>query len=430
MQGSASARAIVATLAVTVPLSTLAGSLAQAQTTGSGPAAWRPQIAIEPMTHVVATTGSGYFSDPYPIHMPPLWINASTPPSFSGTTKEILSCWHLLRPACFEGRPLTITAGDDLIQQAKLQGSLLSTFENNNIMRDSAGQWHMATTVYVRNKAFPDAGHWNTIVHAHPSAFSYSVPTEWVADTLLIGSFSQPAKANYDGKYFEDAGSLYLLYSKRLSDQPARDGIVAQPMQSATLLAAAPPTIMVAPEDANGGYNSELFHPLDPNDQFKLIETGNVTQIDGKYALAYSTGAYDQIGYKTGVAWSDSFLPAAGTFYKKMLKQDVAGVWGQPNHSEVEYLLQAQESDWPHDVAMQVLAPGVPSIVRDASGSWILYFAGYDPSDAPILPGTGDFDPSHRRPYFVGLNLKIPPQATVAGTSGFDLANWIEPVVR
>ena len=201
-------------------------------------------------------------------------------------------------------------------------------------------------------------------------------------------------------------------------------------MLSATLLAAAPPTTLVAPEDADGGYKSELFHPSDPNDQFKLIETGNVTQIDGKYALAYSTGAYDQIGYKTGVAWSDSFLPPAGTLYKKMLKQDVAGVWGQPNHPEVEYLLQGQESDWPHDVAMQVLAPGVPSSCGTRAGSWILYFAGYDPVDAPILPGTGDFDPSHRASLLRRASVRIPPRATVAETSGFDLASWIEPVVR
>ena len=74
----------------------------------------------------------------------------------------------------------------------------------------------MATTVNIQNPAFPNPGPWTVIVHAHPTIPSAdTIPTDWVAYTLLLGSFAEPEAANYDGKYFEDAGNLYLLYSKR-----------------------------------------------------------------------------------------------------------------------------------------------------------------------------------------------------------------------
>ncbi len=295
---------IVAASAATA-LATAGILTARAQSYTPAYPASAPQIAIQPMTQVDPASATGYFSDPYPIHAPPLWTTAPIPQSFSGTTKDILSCPGSIQADCFTATPITVSAGPLLVQQAQLQGSTLISFENNNIFRDNAGDWQMATTVYVQNPAYPDAGPWNVIVHAHPAAASpYAVPTEWIAHTLLIGSFTQPARANYDGKYFADSGNLYLLYSKRLSNQPARDGIVAQLMRSAAQPASATATVLIKPDDADGGYNSEYFDSLNPEDQFKLIETGNVTIVDGKYALAYSTGAYNQPNYKTGVAWS------------------------------------------------------------------------------------------------------------------------------
>lgn len=253
----------------------------------------------------------------------------------------------------------------------------------------------MATTLHLSN----GTDTWNVIAHASATNTGNPVPTAWVADATLVGSLSQPAKANYDGKYFEDGGNLYLVYSDALELSPAlHDGVVAQLMQSATQLANVPPVTLIEPDDTsdNGGFNSEYFF-FDMSAPFKLVETGNVTRINGKYAIAYSTGDFQEPDYKTGVAWSDTFLPVSGSTYQKILMEDTSGVWGQPDHLEVLYLLQAQLSSWPNDVASQVLAPGVPSIVQDStSGAWYLFFAAYDPTDAPLINAT-DYDPSHRQ---------------------------------
>ena len=381
------------------------------------------------MTAVVTKPRSGYFSDPYPIHVASS-LRASAPQSFSGTTTTILARSGTIRAERFEETPITVSAGP-LVQEAGASGSTISAIANNNIFQNYLGEWHMASTLYLKNPAYPDAGTWNVIVHAHPTAPSSptDIPTDWVADTALVGSFVHPAEANYDGKYFEDAGNLYLIYSMALFGG-YEDGIVAQPMQSPTRLTAVAPTVLINPDGVNGGYNSEDYFGLNQDDTFKLIETGNITKIDGKYALAYSTGCYILSDYKAGVAWSDTFLPAPGAFYKKMTLLDTAGIWGQPNHMEVQYLLQSQESAWPNYVASQVIAPGVPSIVEDQSGDWYLYFAGYAPSDAPIDPETGYYVPTHRRPYFVKLQITIPAGTTVAATPNVDLTGWIAPMTR
>ncbi len=421
-------RMLMAASAATA-LATACGTPTLAQSAASEVAEVTPQIAIQPLTHVVPNV-SGYFSDPYPIHLGPAGINAGIPQSLSGTTPQILSCPGKIKAGCFKPTPLTVTGGV-LEQQAQTHGSKLGVFENNNIFQDDAGNWQMATTVNIQNPAFPNAGPWTVIVHAHPTTPSAeTIPTDWVADTLLIGSFAEPEKANYDGKYFEDSGKLYLLYSKRLPTTEPHDGIVAQLMVSPTQAAPEQPNVLLQPDIADGGFNSEFFNYLQPDSQFKLIETGNITVIDGKYVMAYSTGAFDQPNYKTGVAWSDTLLPPAGSNYKKVLKEDTAGVWGQPNHLEVQYLLQAQISDWPNYVFSQVLAPGVPSIVSDGNGGWLLYFAGYAPSDAPTKAPSGDFKPDHRRPLFVPLQVAIPAGATVAGTSSTDLVGWLTPLIH
>ncbi len=412
-------------LGVGIALGTTVVELPPAMAQSSG----GQQIAIEPMTTVDPTSGTGYFSGPYPIRIPPLWRSASLPPAFSGTTKDILRCWYGLKPQCFTATPFTISAGP-IAQQAEAAGARTSGFENNNVFRDDTGVWHMVSTLFVKSPKHPDAKHWDVIVHAHPTAASQTVPTDWVADTVLVGTFQAPTNANYDGKYFQDGNQLYLVYSKRLSDSPQLDGIAAQPMASFTQPTADQPTPLLEPATADGGFASEDYSLLKPDGEFKLVETGNITKIDGKYVMVYSTGDYAEIDYKIGLAWSDTFLPPAGQFYRKLRKRDVAGVWGQPNHPEVNYLLQSQKSAWPNDVAAQVLAEGVGSIVKDDCLGWILYFAGLDPSDAPVDPSTGKYDTSHRRPYFLPLQVRIPDGATVAATSDADLATWITPTMR
>ena len=410
----------IALLATTVLLyGTLTVASAQNQTTAVLP--------IEPMTQVDATAGTGYFSDPYPIYVAEPWTSASIPRAFSGTTKDLLLCWHGLQPGCYAETPITIDPSA-LAEQAQQQGSVSSTFQNNNIFRGRDGTWQMVSTLNLRTAgAKSNATHWTVIVHAHPTAVSYSIPTTWAADTVLVGSLGQPVPANYDGKFFEDGGTLYLLYSSRLSDNPAHDGVVAQKMQSATQPASSLPVTLLQPEVINGGFNAELFKPTDPGDQFKLVETGNVTMIAGKYVMAYSTGAFDRSNYKAGVAWSDTFLPGVGKTYRKVVQLDRAGVWGQPGHFEPLYLLQSQQPNWPNDVAAEVVAPGVPSIVADRDGGWILYFAGFAPSDAIADPTTGNFDAALRRPYFLRLRVDVPIGASVTTTSNEDLARWILP---
>ncbi|HEX3784508.1 MAG TPA: hypothetical protein VHX38_33025 [Pseudonocardiaceae bacterium] len=377
---------------------------------------------IQPMTKVTEQPKQGYFSDPYPIHLAADDANA-IPESLSGTTKQVLSCSGPPTADCFHPSQsqLGVTIGSALAQQAAASGATLRTEINANIFQDDSGGWQMAVTYYVSNRDHPKAANWTVILHAHPvDATGNAVPTTWVADSLLVGSFADPTKADYDGKYFEDAGKLYLVYSDRLSDTPARDGIVAQPMTSPEITTATAPTVLLAP----GDYSSELFFGLHQPDTFKLIETGNITEVDGKFVMAYSTGAYYEPDYKIGLAWSDTFLPTAGHTYRKMTMTDSGGVWGKAGRPEVRYLMQSQEPSWPNYVGKTVLAPGVPAVIQDGGG-WYLTFAGYLPSDAPVDPKTGHYTPSARRPFFAPLSVRIPAGASVASASDAELANWI-----
>lgn len=383
---------------------------------GTAPAVQK--IAIQPMN-------SGYFLDPYPIQtITP--SGTSNVPAFSGTTKQLLTCAGTLQPNCFASTSNTIDPGT-LASQAIAAGTSISGYENLNVYQDSTGAWQMAVTARIAGPTTnpPNKQSWNVILHAHPMSSGAGIPASWMADTLLEGSLGAWEQANYDGKYFEDSGTLYLVYSGKLAD--GTNGIMAQAMQSATVPASSAPVPMLGAETANGGYNSELFNGLGSSSTYKQIETGNISKVQGKYVLAYSVGGYNQPDYKAGIAWSDNFLPTAGSYYTRVQKVDTAGVWGQPNHAEVQYLLQSQEAQWPNYVADQVLSPGVPSIVSDTSGNYYLFFAGYAPSDAPTLPA-GGYDGSHRRPYYVGLKVQIPSGATVSKTSPQDLANWLQPM--
>jgi len=153
--------------------------------------------------------------------------------------------------------------------------------------------------------------HWTVLVHAHPGtgAAPGAVPLAWSADTVLSGSFSNPLDGNYDGKYFEDRGQLYLLYVSNLAPRPAlRNGIMIQPMLSPTRLAPEGPTLLLAPGDWYGALGSEGYDHA----QAELVEAPSIMKIAGKYALIYSTGGYRSLDYKAGVAWSDTLMPVPG----------------------------------------------------------------------------------------------------------------------
>jgi hypothetical protein len=198
------------------------------------------------------------------------------------------------------------------------------------------------------------------------------------------------------------------------------DGVVAQLMTSATQPSSDDPTVLLPPEtNSDGGYNSELLECQSDTDHFKLIETGNIAVVAGKYVMAYSTGSYNTPCYKAGIAWSDSLLGP----YKKVLQSDPNNVWQNPApEPEVLYLLQALQPAWPNYVKATVQGPGVPSLVQYPAGTWNLYFAGYDPS-VPVNAGV--YDAQLRQPYVLRLHVAIPAGATVAATSNEGLSSWI-----
>jgi hypothetical protein len=394
------------------------------------------EFDIQPMTQVNVAEHLGYFGDPYPIHVAQ-WLEPTLPQSFSGTTPDVLQCEKPISPGCFSSTALRLTAGDSLKSAVHAAGNVFGDEINHNIYQTLDGVWQMAVTLYVHPQG-SSATHWTVVAHAHPADPSASLtpPTSWVADAILEGSLATFDYANYDGKYLEDNGSLYLLYSKRLMSTPMKhDGIVAQQMVSPTALAASDPVVLLEPDDANGGFNSEYFHTRpSPGDTFKLIETGNITMIAGKYVMTYSAGDYQQLDYKSGVAYSDTLLPQPGHTYRKILEADAAGVWGQPGHAEVHYLLQSQEPNWPNYVKDAVIAPGVASIVREPSGQYSLFFDAFLPGDTPQAPNTPanplNIEPDHRRPFFVLLDVKVPPSGSVSAATDKELATWITPRSR
>jgi hypothetical protein len=387
-------------------------------------------IPIQPMTQVNVAQHLGYFGDPYPIHL-------ATQPSpeasqyFSGTTQEILTCTSPIKPGCFAASTLTVTIADDLKATAAAAGNAFYDKINDNIYQTEDGEWQMAVTLYLHKQSNPKLD-WTVIAHARPAdPGSSTPPASWVADKILVGSLTAFDYANYDGKYFEDDKKLYLIYSKRLVTKPVEhDGIVAQEMDSPSDLASSGPVVLLAPSTAEDGFNSEFFHTVPPQgDTFKLIETGNITKISGKYVMAYSAGDYQQLDYKTGIAYSDTLLPEQGEMYRRIQEEDANGVWGAPGHLEVRYLLQSQREAWPNYVASQVIAPGVPSIVQEPSGRYFLYFDGFLPGDTPQAPHTPNnplnIDPTHRRPFFVPLHVAVPSDQSVSAATEDELKNWI-----
>ena len=397
------------------------GATAPAGGGGATSTASAPVVAagIHPLTQVSGT--AGYFVDPLPIQR-----NAAAGsyiPSISGTTQQVLECTSLA-VGCYTANTLTIVSGPSI--KSQLPAGVTLAYQNNNIYQDSGGNWQMATTANVNNVAANPTGKpWTVILHAVPAVGSATtasgVPLAWTSDTLLVGSFTVQAAANYDGKYFADSTGLYLIYSMQIQSTPtSQDGIVAQLMDSATQVDGAKPVPLLVPENnADGGYNSELFDCQTPGDNFKLIETGNISIVSGKYAMAYSTGSYETPCYKVGIAWADSLKGP----YKKILQADPSDIWGNPTvEPEVLYLIQAIEPGWPNYVNSTVQGPGVPSLVQYPAGTWYLYFAGYDPS---VMASGGMFSGKLRQPYFMRLSVNVPSGTTVAATANTALAGWI-----
>lgn len=383
-------------------------------------------VGIQAMTSVDTGAKTGYFQDPAPIRLGSTAV-AQAIPMFSGTTHKLLACVQTqISPGCFATTSAITLDTSPFDQKASSAGSKINNVEGLSIYQDSAGAWQMTATVHLQSLSDPSSG-WGVIMHAHPDSVSSGVPTAWTADAVLVGDLGKSAPDNYGGKYFEDAGMLYLVYSAYLG--PNLDGLVAQAMKSASEKASSAPVTILGPETANGGYNSEIAGGVGSSSPVRLIEGGNIVKINGKYVMTYSDGTFDRTDYKSGVAYSDTFLPVGGAQYRRVLAADANGVWGQANHNEIVYLLQSQIAQWPNYVASQVLAPGVPAIISDGSGSLFLAFAGYNPTDVPTK-SSGLFDGSYRRPYYVRLTVNIPTGSSVKATSDKELATWLQPALQ
>lgn len=398
---------------MTLPLILLAGCGGGAPVSRSGTGGAGSGVDIEKML-AAPDGGSPFFSDPYPVYRTQHGTSVADPHIVFGTPKAAMLCPGPLRSGCYRRIPITIQLSPTVTAQATADGTIIVGTQNHNPFQGANGAWDMALTVSVRPQPAPGqpttdrpkAGppqpgrprsHWTVVLHAHPVGPADPVPTTWVADSVLEGSLAHDERANYDGKYYENAGALYLLYSKRLSEKPGRAGIVAQPMSSPTQPSDSPPVVLLEP-GSGAEFSSEDFFLDAPKSQFKLVETGNISQIDGRYVMAYSAGAFDENDYKTGLAWSTTFLPPNGSTYQKLVIPDPSNLWHNPGHQDVAYLMQSQHPQWPNFVGDKVSAPGVPSFVADGP-DWYLIFAGYPAGGQR----TTHFDPAHRQPLLVAL---------------------------
>ena len=415
-----------AVLAVTALLGMAGDGLAQPPAAvldiaGFREAPARP-LAIQPMTSIGAG-GTGYFSDPSPVRLAP--FRGGRTQVFSGTTEAVMSCAYPVSARCFSWTRANVDPGR-LGAEIAAAGASVTNFQNLDLFQDDAGRWHAVLAIGVNSPAHP--AYWTVLVHAHPAmdAAPGAVPLAWSADAVLSGSFANPADGNYDGKYFEDEGRLYLLHVRNFAPRPAlRNGIVIQPMLSPTRPAPGGPTTLLMPGDQDGAFESEAYY----HTYVRLVEAPYIAKIAGKYALIYSAGLYRNADYKAGVAWSDTLMPAPGGRYRKVLQPDTQGVWGQPGRAEVRYLLQSQWPRWPNFTGDQVISPGFASAVQGPGGAWWLYFAGFDPSDRPQrLPGLAEA--GHRRPFFVHLRASVPAARAVADVSDAELAYWLQPEAR
>lgn len=371
---------------------------------------------------IVHDVYSGDFSDPY--HVP---YNSPSSLYIAGTTHQYLVCASTnLSPDCAQETPVTLTYSSTLTSNAAGNNVTIASAAGLHPYQMTSGgttTWIMAVTLKVQ----PNDGSsgWSVIAHATPDdPTSSTPPTTWVADNLIIGSFANNVDADYDGKYFQDSGQLYLIYQKELSASPHRDGIVAQAMDSPTQHASSGPVTMLAPNPDTNPLMSEWYYPNNHtgNLNFKLVETGNIRKINGKYVMAYSVGAFNRTTYKLALAWSDTFLGP----YTKVTQVNPDSIWGTTG-PEVLYLLQSEQSNWPNYVANQVLSPGVPTVAQIGSGTndtnWVILFAGYDPSETE---SGGTYDAGHRRTRYVALDFNVPDSSvTVAGSTNAQIKGWL-----
>ncbi len=376
-------------------------------------------LPIVPLTQV-GPDGQGYMADPQPVR-----LAARTPDHglfITGTTRAVAHGAFPIERSSFTWTPLQVNAG--LLQGAiRAAGAHITNIQNIDVFQDDAQGWHAAVTIGLSSPAHPK--HWTVVAHASPvgAVSAERCPLSWSADTLLTGSLTEGVNGNYDGKYFEDKGHLYLLYVKGTAPAPdLRNAIVLQPMLTPQKSALEEPVTLLTPDDRYGALNSEWY----ANTKAKLVEAPYLTRFGTKYALVYSTGAYLTSGYKTGVAWSDTLVPRGQQHYRKVLMPDAKGIWQDPDRTDVRYLLQSEKPMWPNFSAAQVVGPGVAAAVQGPGGALWLIFNGFAPDDMPRNE-KGQVDGTHRRPFAMRLQSHILEGNSVQDVSDKELSHWLEP---
>ena len=408
----------VGSMKVAVVLTRSVAVLALVLVAWSAQAGPQDRLLLQPLTEI-GPDGSGYLSDPQPIRLASGVRDRMQ--YLSGTTKAIVACAYPLQPRCFSWTPIGVDALG-LLSDMQAAGVSVTNIQNINIFQADGGAWHAAVTIGVHSPEHPD--YWTVIAHAGPVGAGKpgEPPLAWRADTLLVGSFHAPADGNYDAKYYEEDGRLYLLYVRNVAPKPGlRNVIVLQPLRSFTAVASEA-TELLGLGDRYGELNSEWY----ADTKSKLVEAPWLARIGGKHALIYSTGAYLTPGYKAGVAWSDTLMPPPGGRYRKVLHPDPENIWHSAAGRDVHYLLQSEKPRWPNFTGGAVTGPGVAAAVRGPAGAWWLFFNGFAPGDMPHRPD-GRVDGTHRRPFGVLLRAAVPSNRSVAEASDAEIATWLEP---
>jgi len=385
-------------------------------------------ITINPISNVDEANSIGYFSDPF--HVP---YNNNQAIYISGTSHAYMTCGKKLEPACATEpfKKDTYQNSKGIEDEAKSHHvSICGGGAGIHPYQSPDGSWDAVLTLHVRNSSSCD-GHWDwsIIIHAHPQSVSGDglPPNAWIGDQLLVGSFTDNVDANYDGKYFRTPeDKLYLGYQKRdYRKAKKRDGVVAWPMDDPkTKSSGSKPIWLLLPDE---DLNSENY--VAGNNDFKLIETGNIRAINGTFVMAYSVGAYNRKTYKLGVAFSDTFLPGGESGqYRKVMKQNPEHLWNSTLPKEVYYLLQAdaEHAGWRY-IGNKVLAPGVPTVADIGVNGWVLTFAGFNPGDTGTPQGQQPYKADHRRPFYIDLHVNLPANASVKDASDKELRKWITP---
>lgn len=216
---------------------------------------------------------TGYFSDPY--HVP---FVGNNPQTFFGTKPKYLWCPGTnISPSCANEGDVSVDTSTLATQAAAYNATIANTAGLHPYLLNDNQTWIMAVTLHMTNSA---GDSWSVIAHAaaKTQVQGGAPPTNWTADTLLVGSFSDSSTdANYDGKYFQDGNQLYLIYQKELTTSPHRDGVVAQAMIDPVTLASSDPVTVPAPNTEDDPLMSEWYYTNGNtgNLNFKLVETGN-----------------------------------------------------------------------------------------------------------------------------------------------------------